>query len=169
MQANDPSRCQYVTPNGQCTREAVEGKTKCAVHGGNAKAALKTYLITCKYLGDSPDRHLGADELKSLREEIALTRAMIEKRLNMVQSEAEFIASMPVFQGFMNTIEKLVSSCHNMEVKLGTLIGKAALLTLAQQIVEIIATNTQGIPGRDEIVEKISDEIVELILKAENQ
>lgn len=169
MQANDPNRCQAVTPYGQCTREAVEGHDKCQVHGGNTKAALKAYLITCKYLGDSPDRHIGADELKSLREEIALTRAMIEKRLNMVQSEAEFIASMPIFQGFMNTIEKLVTSCHNMEVKLGTLIGKAALLTLAQQIVEIIAINTQDIPNRDEIVEKISDEIVTLILKAENQ
>jgi hypothetical protein len=169
MQANDPNRCQVVTPYGQCTREAVEGKDRCQVHGGSAKAALKAYLITCKYLGDSPDRHIGADELKSLREEIALTRAMVEKRLNMVQSEAEFIASMPVFQGFMNTIEKLVTSCHAMEVKLGTLIGKAALMTLAQQIVETIASNLQDIPGRDEIVEKISDEIVTLILKAENQ
>lgn len=169
MHANDPHRCQFVTSVGQCVREAVDGKTKCELHGGNAKAALKAYLITCKYLGDSPDRHLGADELKSLREEIALTRAMIEKRLNMVQSEAEFIASMPVFQGFMSTIEKLVTSCHQMEVKLGSLIGKAALLSLAQQIVEVIATNIQDIPGRDEIVEKISDEIVTLILKAENQ
>lgn len=169
MQANDPNRCQFVTQLGQCVREAAEGRDRCVMHGQNAKAALKTYLITCKYLGDSPDRHLGADELKSLREEIALSRAMIEKRLNMVNSEAEFIASMPVFQSFMNTIEKLVSSCHNMEVKLGSLIGKSALLTLAQQMVEIISSNLQGIPGRDEIVEKISDEIVTLILKAENQ
>lgn len=169
MQANDPKRCQFVSPTGQCIREAVEGSDKCEVHGGKIKDALRNYLITCRYLGDSPNRHLAASELKGLREEIALTRAMIETRLNMVQSEAEFVAAMPVFQSFMNTINALVVSCHTMEVKLGVLLNKASLLTLAQKMVETIALNLDGIPGKDEIVEKIANEVVELIVKQENQ
>jgi hypothetical protein len=87
----------------------------------------------------------------------------------MIQSEAEFVAAMPVFASFMTTIEKLVSSCHNMEVKLGTLLNKAALLSVAQKIVDIIATNLEGVPNRNEIVDTISDTIVEEILKAENK
>lgn len=168
MEANSPNRCQFITPSGQCCKEATEGNTRCETHGGRPKDALRSYLITCKYLGDSPNRHIAAQELKSLREEIALTRAMVETRLNMVQSEAEFIASMPVFQGFMNTINALVTSCHTMEVKLGVLLSKAALLTLAQKMVETISANLEGIPGRDEIVEKIANQIVELVLAQEN-
>lgn len=169
IEANDPRRCQFVTQTGQCAREAVEGRDRCEVHGGRVKDALRNYLITCKYLGDSPSRHFATDELKSLREEIALTRGMIETRLNMIQSEAEFVAAMPVFASFMTTIEKLVSSCHNMEVKLGTLLNKAALLSVAQKIVDIIATNLEGVPNRNAIVDTISDTIVEEILKAENK
>lgn len=168
MEANNPNRCQFVMPSGQCCKESVEGTERCLRHGGKPHDALKSYLITCKYLGDSPNRHLAAQELKSLREEIALTRAMVETRLNMVQSEAEFIASMPVFQGFMNTINALVTSCHQMEVKLGVLLSKAALLSLAQKMVETISSNLEGIPGRDEIVEKIASQIVELVLAQEN-
>jgi hypothetical protein len=111
---------------------------------------------------------MATQELKSLREEIALTRSMIETRMNMVQSEAEFVAAMPVFQGYMNTIAALVSTCHQMEVKLGVLLSKSALLTLAQKMVETISHNLQGIPGKDEIVEKIANEIVELVLAQEN-
>jgi hypothetical protein len=168
MTPDDPHRCQYITPYGQCPHESVEGKDKCLTHGGKPKDALKAYLITCKYLGDSPNRHLAAQELKSLREEIALTRSMIETRMNMVTSEAEFVASMPVFQGYMNTIATLVTACHQMEVKLGVLLSKASLLSLAQKMVATISTNLQGVPGKDEIVEKIADEITALVLAQEN-
>jgi hypothetical protein len=169
MAPDDPRRCQYITPAGQCIKEATEGSDKCPSHGGKAKDALKAYLITCKYLGDSPNRHLAAQELKSLREEIALTRSMIETRMNMIESEAEFVASMPVFQSYMNTIATLVTACHQMEVKLGVLLSKSALLSLAQKMVEVISTNLQGIPGKDEIVEKVANEIVTLVLAQENQ
>ncbi len=169
IEPNDPRRCQAVTQCGQCPREAVEGRDVCLVHGGRVKDALRAYMITNKYLGDAPNRHLAVDELKSLREEIALSRSMIETRLNMIQSEAEFVAAMPVFAGFMNTIEKLVTSCHGMEVKLGSLLSKTSLLGIAQKMVDIIASRLKDIPGRDEIVEQIADEICEAILKAENQ
>jgi len=68
----------------------------------------------------------------------------------------------------MNTINALVTSCHQMEVKLGVLLSKSALLSLAQKMVETISANLEGIPGRDEIVEKIANQIVELVLAQEN-
>jgi len=170
MVANDdPNRCQFITPTGQCTKEAVEGQSRCPTHGGTPKSALKAYFITNKYLGDSPSRHIAVDEIKSLREEIAITRAFIETRINMVASEAEFVAAMPVVAGYMATIEKLVSSCHAMEVKLGTLLSKSALLTLAQKMIDTITTTLVDIPGRDELVEKIADELVRLIIEQEQQ
>jgi hypothetical protein len=169
MQANDPNRCQAITQTGQCSRQAVEGCDKCEVHGGRPMEALKAYLVTCKYLGDSPNRHLAVNELKSLREEIALSRSMIETRLNMVNSEAEFISTMPVFQTFMQTIEKLVVSCHNMEVKLDQVLNKSAMIRLAQDIIKVITTNLEGVEGKDELIEKIANEVIQAVLKASNE
>jgi hypothetical protein len=94
---------------------------------------------------------------------------MIETRMNMVASEAEFIASMPVFQSYMATIATLVTSCHTMETKLGVLLSKASLISLAQKMVETIATALQDVPGKDLIVEQIANEITTLILAQDNQ
>lgn len=169
MRPDDPRRCQHVNSLGQCFREAIEGGTKCAEHTRSQAQKLRAYLITTQCLGDSPDRHVASDEIKSLREEIALARSMVEKRLNMVQNEAEFLSAMPAVQSALNTIEKLVTSCHNMEVKLGNLLNKSALLGIGQQIVEIISSELENVPGRDGIVDRIADRIVQVISEAENE
>jgi len=169
MTPDDPGRCQHVNSLGQCRRPAIEGGEKCAEHTRNQAQKLRSYLITTSYLDKSADRHVGSDELKSLREEIALTRALVEKRLNMIDSDVDFLSAMPSVQVAMNTIEKLVTSCHNMEVKLGNLLNKSALLGVAQQIIEIISTELEGIPNRNEIIDRVADKIVEAVAKAENE
>lgn len=168
MRPDDPGRCQHVNSLGQCYRPAIEGGVKCAEHTRSQSQKLRSYLLTTTYLGDSPDRHIASDELKSLREEIAITRALVEKRLNMIQNESEFLAAMPAVQSAMNTIEKLVTSCHNMEVKLGNLLNKSALLQVAQQLVEIISVELEGVHNRNAIVDQIASKIVEAISQAEN-
>jgi hypothetical protein len=167
MQPDDPRRCQHVNSLGQCHRPAIEDSGKCEQHSNKA-ARLRSYLLTTQYLEGAPDRHVGSDELKSLREEIAITRAMVEKRLNLVTNEMEFLAAMPAVQSAMSVIEKLVTSCHNMEVKLGNLLSKAALLQVAQQIIDIIAKELDGVPNRNEIVDRIANQIVECVSKVEN-
>jgi hypothetical protein len=62
-----------------------------------------------------------------------------------------------------------VSSCHAMEVKLGTLLSKSALLTLAQKMIDTITNTLVDIPGRDELVEKIADELVRIIIEQQQQ
>jgi hypothetical protein len=161
-------RCQWVTPIGQCKKDAIADGLFCEQHSPKGKGVMERYLITTRTLGDAPHRHIAANEIKSLREEIALTRAMIEKRLNMVDNDAEFVAAMPVIQSGMLTVEKLVSSCHAMETKLGLLLNKSALISLAQEIIQIIDDSLKGVPGRNEIVEKVGEEIVTAIAKQEN-
>lgn len=169
MRPDDPNRCQHVNSLGQCRRLAAEGATKCPEHLNSAAQKLRSYLITTTYLSDAPDRHVASEELKSLREEIALTRSLVEKRLNMIQNDAEFLAAMPAVQSAMGTIEKLVVSCHNMEVKLDNLLGKSALMNVANQIIEIISKELELVPGRNEIVDRIADKIVEVVSEASNE
>jgi len=171
MNANDPDRCQSTVAGGQCKHKALPGMDKCAIHAKGLEGdELRYYLLTNKLIGDAARRHAGADEIKSLRDEIAITRAIMERRLNTVQTDAELASAMPQIHSYMMALEKLVSSCHQMEVKLGVLLDKSALLSAAQKIINII---DQKLPqdlfeGRDELVGEIAREIVSAIATQEN-
>lgn len=130
---------------------------------------LGQYLVSKRLFGDAPARHLEADEIKSLKTEIALLRAMIEKRWNMLDNEVDFIAAFPTMKDSFLALEKLVTSCHAMETKLNALVDKGALLSLAQQIVSIIQNRIPSIPDRDEVIENIGNDIAASITKLENR
>jgi len=108
------------------------------------------------------------NQLLDLREEITLTRRLIETRLNLASSEAEFIASMGILHQYLATVEKLVASCHRMDNNLGNVLNKASILNLAQELVSIIVEELEGVDGRDEIVDRISHRIVTAIGTQEN-
>lgn len=166
--ANDPDRCQRTTPGGQCAKLAMLGSEYCAMHTPGKGTELQNYLITNKLLGGTVRRHAAAAQIKSLRDEIALTRAFVEVLVNSIETNAEMVAAMPRVQGYILAIEKLVSTCHQMEVKLGDLLDKSALLTLAQNIINIIATNLNEVPNRSEVIEKVAKEIVQAIEDQDN-
>lgn len=169
MEANAPNRCQRVIVGGQCTNEALPGVRYCERHTGSQGNEMKHYLITGKLLGDSARRHAGVNEIKSLRDEIALTRATVEILVNSIETQAELTAAMPRIHAGVLAIEKLVNTCHQMEVKLGVLLDKAALLTLAQSIINIISEAVKDLPNRDAIVERVAADIIEAIAKQENK
>jgi len=163
-------QCEYQVASGQCSQTALDGSRFCVTHTPNGQAKLiDQYLISQKVLGDAPSRHAGADEIKSLRIEIALLRALIEKRINICDSDAEMVAAMPLIKETIVAVEKLVSSCHAMETKLGQLLNKSALMSLAQKMVHTIDDNLQGIENRELIVEKIGNEIVRVIAEQQNE
>jgi len=166
-------QCEYITPQGQCDNKAVKGTGFCrhhSVHG--TETMINHYRVACKLLGDAPQRHSQTDTLKSLRGEIALLRSLIESRLNMIQSDAELVAAMPALKDSFLAVEKLVASCHQMDIKLANLLDKQALISLAQDIIKIIDQHMRSI-ARDDIdvnvaVEAVGQEIVTAIAKREN-
>jgi hypothetical protein len=130
---------------------------------------LGQYLVNKKLFGDAPIRHLEADEIKSLKTEIALLRSMIEKRWNMLENDIEFVAAFPTMKDSFLAVEKLVSSCHQMEVKLDMLISKQALLSLAQKIVGVIQDELPAtIEERDAMIERIGCRIADAIQEQGN-
>jgi len=155
-------QCEYITQMGQCKRQAEIGNRFCKHHSCRKDDEIKLgqYLISKKLFGQAPVRHLEADDIKSLKTEIALLRTMVEKRWNMLENDVEFVAAFPTMKDSFLALEKLVTSCHVMEVKLDQLISKAGLLSLAAKIVGVIRDELPAdLPERDEIVERIGDEI----------
>ena len=166
-------QCEYITHKGQCTKEAVSNSRFCPDHSAHSKEAMiNQYRVACKLLGDAPQRHSQSDALKSLKGEIVLLRSLIESRLNMVQSEPELVAAMPALKDSFLAVEKLVASCHQMDTKLANLLDKQALISLAQDIIQIMDHHMRNI-ARDDInvdavIETVGQEIITAIASKEN-
>lgn len=165
------AQCEYVTEFGNCERKALNGTRFCQKHTRNKEDEIKLgqYLVSKRLFGDAPTRHLEADDIKSLKTEIAMLRTMVEKRWNMLENDVEFVAAFPTMKDSFLALEKLVTSCHQMEVKLDQLISKQALLSLAQKIVGVIQDELPPeLPSRDEVVETVGNRIAEAIMEQTN-
>lgn len=169
-------QCEYLSSFGQCPKSAVKDDHFCEDHTSRANQdKVGVYLITNRFLADSAARHADSDKIKSLNGEIAILRALLERRLNAIDSEAEAISMAPGIKDTMLAIDKLVNSWHAMDVKLGNVLSKNALLKLAQEIIEIITktirpfeNKTVTTPDVDEAIETIADAIVEAVAAQEN-
>jgi len=169
-------QCEYITSVGQCSRDAVPPGRFCADHSPAAGTILvNQYRIACAPLGDAPLRHATDPAIKSLTGEITVLRSLLETRLRMVKNDAELQAATPAISALAGQIEKLISSLHAMDVKLGNLLSKGALIELAQQIIGIIDTNLRSLVGTsvssddiDAIIEQIAAQMMGSIAEQEN-
>jgi hypothetical protein len=169
-------QCDYITSTGQCAKEAVPPGRFCENHSQtSARTLVGQYLIANKMVGEPADRHAAADNIKSVIGEIALLRALLERRINQVNNDVELVAIMPQVKDFTLAIDKLTTNLHTMDVKLGNLLSKTALLSLAQELVTIINRHLRPLidttPDKnivDEITEEIGHEIVTTIASMEN-
>lgn len=169
-------QCEYLSSFGQCPKPAISSDRFCEVHTAQTTGRMiGAYLIANRWLGDTAARHAESDKIKSLEGEIAILRAMLEKRLNSIESEAEAVAMAPVIKDTMLAIDKLVVSWHTMDVKLGNLLNKQALMKLAQDIIGIIEKNVRPLADKhtstedvDIVIEAIADDIVNAIAAQEN-
>lgn len=169
------AKCEYVSPGGHCGKTVVPGHRFCEEHSAKAKRDLiGQYQFASKFLGDALARHSDHQNLKTLVGEIAVLKSIFEKRVNSISSAAEMEASAPHLQTLAEKIEKLVTAAHNLDVKLGRLLNKAALMKLAQEIIRIIEENLRPLESDlervelDELIEKIGFQMVEAIALQEN-
>lgn len=172
----DPRRCQAVQASGQCNNLSIEGANFCEIHGQVGKAELQERRLR-HYLLSNPDlqarlnRQAAVEEVRSLREEIHLARMMVETRLDLIEDNdrGDMLAAFSNVNTYLQTIEKLVSSCHRMEVSLGNLLSKASVFTVGQEIVNALVDELQHVDGYEEIVDRISERIVVAIAKQQNK
>jgi hypothetical protein len=160
-------RCEHTTTTQQCTEQAVEGSRFCIKHSKNPQAGLKRqYMLNqAKYRQRYSD-FADSNELRSLRDEISVMRMVFEERLNMVTNDSEMLASCGQIASLAVVIERLVKSCHQLESRLGTLLSKPSLLGIANEIVQILLQELSHLPGYEDLVDRISERIVQIITDA---
>jgi DNA helicase HerA-like ATPase len=117
------------------------------------------------------ERQFGVEEVRSLREEIHLARVMIETRLDMIEEgdKGDMLSAFSSINTYLQTIEKLTSSCHKMEISLGSLLTKSSVFALGQDLVGILAEELQGIENYEETIDRISERLVVAIANTQNE
>lgn len=161
----DPRRCQFNAKNGQCWCRAMDNSIYCKIHGGisQAKAVerreLKNYRIQMANIRNRTTEMLSSTGIKSLRDEVALARYMLEATINKCETESELITYSHQISDMIAKIEKLVTSCHKLESSLGGLLDKQAVLNFSTQVVNIISEEVQD----EEVINKVSERIISLM------
>ena len=139
-----PERCQGQKRDGeQCMNLSVEHSEYCPVHGGNkgaqdtARAATRNYRLQrfterVNAFADNPG-------VKSLREEIGITRMILEEVLNQCNSTGELLAYSSKIGSMIRDINSLVQSAHKLESSMGVLLDKMAVIQLSEEIVTLLS------------------------------
>ncbi len=154
----DPRRCKGSIREGQCLNVAADGSDYCLCHNGVDRGParrLRKYLLASAEDQGLLAKYADDDELKSLREEIALVRMMMQNTLASAQADVDKINAYSKVNTFLLTLERLMKTCHSLEQSLGQLVGKPALIRLGQQLCQIVVSRLEGVPNYEQLVDAI--------------
>lgn len=154
----DPNRCQGVGSHGQCQCLAINGSKFCKMHGGaigeKAKAVrnyrLDKWQAQLERMGDNPG-------LKSLRDELAILRILMEERLNLCKDSHDLMMQSHIISDLATKIEKLVTSCSKLDVQLGKMLDKSAVINFSNEVIAIIAEEVTDVAA----IERVAARIIE--------
>jgi len=162
---DDPNRCTARTKHGQCNNKAAEECTVCMVHGGNAqiqsqdKQSLRNYQLT--RFQARLEKHATSPVLKSLRDEVAILRMMLEDRLNQCQDTTDLLLWSGPIGELVLKIDKVVNSCHKLEASMGQHLDKNQLLAFATNVISIVSNNVPDVKTLESISNQILAELTD--------
>lgn len=170
--AADPTRCQGQSLDGQCWNESAPGDTRCPHHGGRDKmipAEKRMYQLTKARFRDRLTQMMDHDEVKTLREEIGLTRILIEEIWNACDdTPAEIMKSCGTLNGLMLTLERLIKTAHSTEQSLGLLLAKPTVILVAQQIVTMLSEELREYPDFEDTIDRVTTRMLNTIEHVSN-
>jgi hypothetical protein len=159
--SDDPRRCHGTTASGQCRNISVEGTHHCMACARTdlVEAGRKQYLLTNPRFQTRLAELSQADEIKSLRDEVAIARMLVEERLNKIDTDQDLFSACGAINTLLLTIEKLVSRSHILEQNLGQLYHRSTIVQMMQAFVAVVDDEVRpledGAPAIDRIVERI--------------
>lgn len=161
-------QCQHSGPGGQCSHTRVDGSDFCLRHS-NESSRIRSYRLSDTDLRARFDHMAGSDSLETVRKEVVLQRAMIDKRLDLARTEAEYLVAFQAIQPAMTTLNKLVESLNKLEMATHTVLGKAALDKVASEIGIILVEELANVDGAEDIIDRVATRISDAISEARNE
>lgn len=139
---DDPRRCQANVHHSQCMNEAMEGTTYCQAHSATFDKHRQTRLQARTYrLGKWEDRKNALSDdssIKSLREEIGISRIVLEEIMGACRDAQDLIIYSERIIKLTGSINTLIVSCQRLEEKTGALLDKTQVLTICDVLIGIV-------------------------------
>lgn len=169
---DDPNRCQGTTPSGQCEFKAERGSKYCRLHSPLPLAMYKganTFydLAETDYLKSFSDRvnTLGyTPQTRSLRSEIGILRAMLERLLNAVEDDAGLHFHSGEIIALSARIESLEKTSLTLEKELGQLMSLDEAKQLAGELLEVLFKELDNLKEREQLRTADAKDLIERIL-----
>jgi len=143
---NDPEdlRCDFTLDNGyRCGNLAEETINRCALHGANKILAAKENQSLRMYRLAQWQTRVNQladhDKIKSLRDEIAILRMLVENRIAHCSDSQDLLLQSGPLSDLLMKVEKVVSSCNRLESKLGDVLDAQRVRNLASAFMQMIA------------------------------
>ncbi len=160
VDADSHDRCQYIGAQGQCCNKKVQHSEYCPAHGGHKAFQAKEQKQLRNYRLAQFRSRIGelssSNHILSLREEIGILRMLIESKINICEDPTDLLLVAGPLSDLLMKVEKVVTSCSRLDMKLGRLLDKGRVLQFAQTIVQIVSDEIED----NEILEKISTRIL---------
>ena len=171
MKATGPQdQCQTVTSTGQCPNRIVaEGCNHCYSHGGSTflkkqgQQALNNYRLN-KFNARLREMRTNSS-IKDLRDEIGILRLILEEKFNSFTNTSELILQSGSIGELIMKIEKLVTSCHKLDEKMGMVIDKSTVINIAEQLIASVSKNVTD----SNALEKIADDFERIMKMGKEQ
>lgn len=168
--ANPENRCQRTGPFGQCSDEKVPDTDLCKRHGGGAvskRQTVRMYDLAQAELKGLYGQMSDREDILSLRAEVALIRAAIQKFSNLMgQSDVSFESKINTFNNLLLTAKALIGECVKVEKSAGLTVDRAALLQFASAVIQICGEETADLPDSREVLERIASRIIDAVKSA---
>lgn len=138
-----PECCQHSGTAGQCPYRSVPGTGYCPMHKGNVKARSinNQELRNLKLFGLNAARAAeltNSSSLKHLGDEIAITRLTIEKILNRIQDDNDFMIYSDKISNLVRSVQVLVESLQRTQERNKDLIDRESFFAIGDAIVAVI-------------------------------
>lgn len=160
-------QCRYLSYKGLIREGIIEetsynGIDLCPKHGGRSEKAAENrqfqqYLLA-KYQAQL-DGFAQSEKIKDLRSEVGLLRLLVQNILDRVQKPDDLLLFTPKIADLVQRVEKTVTSLDRLELRMGELLSKGALMTFVVELTDVIRTHIEDA----DILEAISKEILSAV------
>lgn len=159
-----PNACDFRMPDGPCPYQKLPGQQYCQKHATcqlfhDNKAQLQNYIINSAY-GKRAAEMATSPHLKSLTDEIVLTRVALESLFRKIQTDDDIIVYNDRIIALTNNIQKLMESAQKIQERNRELLDRTTIFSIADAIMGIIAVQIDDPDKLSLIAEQIYESII---------
>ncbi len=131
-----------------CKFASVKGSLACSRHGGASEARANNSHREMNYQFKRYQTQLEAGVRKAnmndLREEISLTRIMVETIVNHAEDDISFLAMIPSLNPLISTLDRLITNNAKLEAFFGQFMTPEQVDTMVSSILDILIEEIQA-------------------------